>query len=171
MKDVENRRSHIVTLSRRSKRLAARNVSRQVLTEDALQPFRIQTSPNVTNSEKRKRPSRRALSPFPHTQRKTQSKDSNPSRKRSCEALDGDSDSVEVVRVSLPSSNKKPRPFQNSSIIPDWVPSNGLQSVSQQFMEDEPWNATPDTYPSSKNLVPKSMLLPGRSKTGKLMAK
>jgi hypothetical protein len=45
--------------------------------------------------------------PFTISSYTTQSKDSNPSRKKACEALDGDSDSVEVVRVSLPSSNKK----------------------------------------------------------------
>ena len=43
----------------------------------------------------------------------------------------------------LPSVSKKPRPFQNSSIVPDWVPSNRLQRMSQTFMEaDEPWETT-----------------------------
>jgi hypothetical protein len=41
----------------------------------------------------------------------------------------------EVFRRS--SSSKKPRPFRNSSIIPDWQPSIRLQGISQSFLEDD----------------------------------
>ena len=92
--------------------------------------------------------------------------------KRSRSVLDQDLDSsVEVVQISLPKSSKKSRPFQHSSIVPDWVPSNGLQSISQKFMEDEPWNIIPDSHPSSKSPVRKSILLPGHTKGSKPIVK
>lgn len=37
------------------------------------------------------------------------------------------------------SPNRKVRPYATSQILPDWVPSRGLQSVSRSFMEDSPW--------------------------------
>jgi hypothetical protein len=37
--------------------------------------------------------------------------------------------------VLMPS--KKPRPFKHSNIVPDWVPSHGLQNISKEFDEDE----------------------------------
>jgi hypothetical protein len=166
-----NEKPHLGTLSRRSTRLAARQSRREDLAGLTTDSFHLEkTLGHASSSAKRKRGSKGTLPPSSaciQEQRKLDRRGKGPSRKRPLvEALvDGDSDSVEIVQVSVPVSSKKARPFQNSSIVPDWVPSNGLQSISRQFMEDEPWNVTPKAgEPSSSNLVPKSILLPAHSK-------
>jgi hypothetical protein len=75
----------------------------------------------------------------------------------------GSDSEVLVVGVEPPPATKKARPFRNSSIVPDWVPSNGLRSASRQ-MEDQPWDVLPESQPSSKKALtpPKSILLPDR---------
>jgi hypothetical protein len=79
-------------------------------------------------------------------------------------AFENDSDSVEILGFSLPTSTKKPRPFSKSSIVPDWVPSTGLQSISQQFQDDIPWNITADKPLSNPKEAPiKSIVLPYRN--------
>jgi hypothetical protein len=76
-------------------------------------------------------------------------------------AFGNDSDSVEILGFSLPTSSKKPRPFSKSSIVPDWVPSTGLQSISQQFQDDIPWNIIAVKPLSNPKEVPiKSIVLP-----------
>ena len=152
--------SHVVTSSRRSNRLGERNVSTELLTGDTLPAFSNLKSP------KRKRKGARSLISCIQIMKK--SKESSPSQEKCHRRLDTDPELVEIVHVSLSTSTTKKRiPFQNSSIIPDWVPSNGLQSISQQFMEDEPWDVSPGTNKSNKILVPKSILLPGSSKIDK----
>ena len=91
-------------------------------------------------------------------------KANRPRRKRNREAVEKDyriSDrNDEVVSPPL---GKKTRPFSNSSIVPDWVPSTGLQSISQKFEEDIPWNLSKKCFEPSQATIPKSILLPDTS--------
>jgi hypothetical protein len=92
-----------------------------------------------------------------HTTRKRPRDTSEPE----LPAFEIDSDSAEILGFSLPTLSKKPRPFSKSSIVPDWVPSTGLQSISQQFQDDIPWNIIADKPLSNPKDVPiKSIFLP-----------
>eukprot|EP00536_Pseudo-nitzschia_multiseries_P017501 jgi/Psemu1/328564/estExt_fgenesh1_pg.C_15910001 len=76
-----------------------------------------------------------------------------------------DLDSVEIVRVTMPEQPKKRcrRPYSKSNYVADWVPSNALQSISQDFFNEESWEIdAPDlqtsnaTFPKSITRVPKN---------------
>jgi hypothetical protein len=76
-----------------------------------------------------------------------------------------DTDSVEITHVVIPISNKRGnRPYSKSNFVADWIPSNGLQAVSQHFMNEEPWHIAPapDFLRSSgSSNVPKSIAVRG----------
>jgi hypothetical protein len=63
----------------------------------------------------------------------------------------GSSDSQDITeKPIIPSPSKKPRPFKNSKIVPDWVPSNRLQNASKQFVgEGTSWDAIAPTTTAS----------------------
>jgi hypothetical protein len=77
--------------------------------------------------------------------------------------------SPDILEVKMPAflnkQREKKRPYQNSSIIADHVPSNKLQTSSHQFMHDK----VPDMLGSSrsnprKRVIPKMISLPARKK-------
>lgn len=77
-----------------------------------------------------------------------------------------DSDSVVVMHVLAPDSDKRgTRPYSKSNFVSDWIPSNGLQTVSQRFMNEESWNIAPAPDFQRSNgthTVPKSISLCGK---------
>ena len=76
-----------------------------------------------------------------------------------------DLDSVELVRVTIPGGGMEKtrvkRPYSKSNYVADWVPSNELQSMSQQFLQDESWDITAVPTPlhtsSNSTVVDESM--------------
>lgn len=66
-------------------------------------------------------------------------------------------DSVQFVRVTIPDGvarRMKRRPYSKSNYVADWVPSNELQSISQEFLQDESWDidVVPRPMSTSSNL-------------------
>ena len=101
-------------------------------------------------------------------------RDTKCSRLDAGETADDDNSSapVEVLKVIYkPSPEKrrrKSRPFSASHIVPDWVPSRGLQVVSRTFMEESKWKMGSDgTIPSAKtdlSPIPRSINLPNSTR-------
>ena len=159
-KIFEKRGSHLATLSGRSKLISTRISSKKEEGAHASLYSRSQESSPFTNDvEKRIGGVKRVRPPFPELQRTAfRANRDKASRNASQHLSDEDSNSVALLHVSHPLSNKKMRPFQNSSIVPNWIPSNSLKTISQQFMEDEPWNV-PERTASNQNSFPKSIIL------------
>lgn len=101
-----------------------------------------QQSPNNTSTKSGKR--QREEYPF------TPTEDSNVRRGRDHQhdadlgqSQTHDSPSVTLIQVTHAASSsrkRKVRPFSTSQIVPDWIPSKGLQSISNDFVEDSTWN-------------------------------
>lgn len=159
-KIFEKRGSHLATLSGRSKLISTRISSKKEEGAHASLYSRSQESSPFTNDvEKRIGGVKRVRPPFPELQRTAFRANRDKASRNASQLLsDEDSNSVALLHVSHPLSNKKMRPFQNSSIVPNWIPSNSLKTISQQFMEDEPWNV-PERTASNQNSFPKSIIL------------
>eukprot|EP00980_Cylindrotheca_fusiformis_P000350 scaffold91_cov127-Cylindrotheca_fusiformis.AAC.10 len=76
----------------------------------------------------------------------------------------GPVDEGEILEIGvIPTSIKRPRPFRNSNIVPDWVPSNRLQTASKEFAggEGDAWDApalTTAAVSGSKNRAKRKSL-------------
>ncbi len=103
--------------------------------------------PTNTRSRKRKKPSQCNTDPGGGVAATDSSLVSKGSKKLYKEVLqEEDPDSVEVVRVTMVGGGMEKtrvkRPYCKSNYVADWVPSNELQSMSQQFLQDESWDIT-----------------------------
>ena len=67
-------------------------------------------------------------------------------------------DSVEIVRVVNPVDKlgkRTRRPYRKSNYVADWVPSNELQSMSNDFLEEKSWDITGSTVKKLSEGPPK----------------
>jgi hypothetical protein len=174
MEALHNQPITIFTRSQQSRRSDARTGSRTPLTattplENAAAwmspPLDMYSAPKTKNHSPKKR-IRSGISPA--SSQKEEETQQRGSRKRRRDLKDhgplfSDIGSVEVVGYFVPPASKKqkPLPYSKSSVLPDWVPSTGLQSASRQFAED-PWVITADKPLSNRHDIPEAILLPLR---------
>lgn len=136
-----------------SRRLRGRRIAKRKFPPDSVFDFPASKMETTVRSPENSKDSKKSKAPFGN--------DASP-KKRIAEHIDKDCGSVKFLRAFPPSPSKKARPFQNSNIVPDWVPSIKLQSLSQKFLDDEGWEGvTPSasTKATNSRMVPRTIHL------------